>query len=49
MTGQVDALSRKGVPLATDSAVTIGINGKEKAFNTGEKLFELIKNKPRGM
>jgi hypothetical protein len=41
MTTEIAVLNRLGVALATDSAVTITGAGKQKVFDTGDKLFEL--------
>lgn len=49
MTAQIGILNKNAVVLATDSAVTIADGKREKAFNTAEKLFELVKNKPIGI
>lgn len=49
MTAQIGILNKNAVVLATDSAVTIADGKKEKAFNTAEKLFELVRNKPVGI
>lgn len=46
MTAQIAILNRKGIALASDSAVTIGNGQKEKAFNTADKLFELSNRNP---
>lgn len=49
MTAQVGILNKKAVVLATDSALTINNSGKEKSFNTADKLFELIRGRAIGI
>lgn len=49
MTAEIGILNRQGVALAADSAVTIGIQGKQKVLNSANKLFNLIKGLPVGL
>lgn len=49
MTAQIGILNKKAVVLATDSALTINNSGKEKSFNTAEKLFEMIRGRAIGI
>ena len=49
MTAQVGIFNKKGIALATDSAITVTVGGKEKVFNTAEKLFELTPCAPVGI
>lgn len=49
MTAQIGIFNKKGIALATDSAVTISRGNKQKAFNTADKLFELIPGAPIGI
>lgn len=49
MTAEIGILNRQGVALAADSAVTLGLNGKQKVLNSANKLFNLIKGHPVGL
>jgi hypothetical protein len=49
MTAEIGILNRNGVALAADSAVTVGYNGRQKVFNTANKLFALSKRHPVGI
>lgn len=50
MTAQVGILNKKAIVLATDSAVTVQSGrGKEKVYNSVNKLFALSKVKPVGI
>lgn len=49
MTAEIGILNRNGVALAADSAVTISSSGKNKIFNTANKLFSLSKWHPIGI
>lgn len=49
MTAEIGILNRQGVALAADSAVTLGLNGKQKVLNSANKLFNLIKGYPVGL
>ena len=49
MTAEIGILNRQGVALAADSAVTIGIQGKQKVLNSANKLFNLVKGLPVGL
>ncbi|NJJ37804.1 hypothetical protein [Paenibacillus apii] len=46
MTAEIGVMNTIGIALAADSAVTIG---KNKIFNTADKLFSLSKNRPVGI
>lgn len=49
MTTEAVVINRIGVALATDSAVTITGQNKNKVFDTGDKLFELDLRHPVGV
>jgi len=51
MTAEIGIISRTGVALATDSAVSIslGDNNIQKIFNSADKLFSLSKYQPVGI
>lgn len=49
MTAEIGILNRQGVALAADSAVTIGIGGRQKVLNSANKLFNLVKGLPLGL
>ena len=49
MTAEIGILNRQCVALAADSAVTIGIQGKQKVLNSANKLFNLVKGLPVGL
>lgn len=49
MTAEVAVLSKSGVAIAADSAVTTGIRGREKIFTTANKIFTLSKFEPVGI
>lgn len=49
MTAEIGILNRQGLALAADSAVTVGVGGKQKVLNSANKLFNLIKGLPVGL
>lgn len=49
MTAQIAILNKHGIALATDSAVTITGNEKNKVYNSANKLFSLSDNSPVGI
>jgi hypothetical protein len=49
MTAEVAILNTHGIALAADSAITVGIGGEKKVYNTGNKLFALSKYYPVGI
>src|SRR4051794_24621961 len=49
MTAEIAILNKSAVALAVDSAVTTGTEGKEKIFNSANKLFRLSKYHPIGV
>jgi len=49
MTVEVGILNKQSVALAADSAVTVGINGKQKVYNSANKLFMLSSTSPIGI
>ncbi|XZI40716.1 hypothetical protein ACSXEP_07240 [Clostridium perfringens] len=49
MTAEIGILNRQGVALAADSAVTVGVAGKQKVLNSANKLFNLVKGLPVGL
>jgi hypothetical protein len=49
MTVEVGILNKQSVALAADSAVTTGINGKQKVYNSANKLFMLSATAPIGI
>lgn len=49
MTVEVGILNKQSVALAADSAVTTGINGKQKVYNSANKLFMLSGTAPIGI
>jgi hypothetical protein len=46
MTAEIAILNRSAIALAADSAVQISVDGKEKVYDTAEKLFELSRAQP---
>lgn len=46
MTAEIAILNRSALALAADSAVTISVAGKNKTYDTAEKLFELSRKQP---
>ena len=49
MTAEIAIINRSAVTLATDSAVTLSVRGKEKIYNSADKLFELSAKDPVGI
>jgi hypothetical protein len=49
VTAEIAILNRSAVALAADSAVTLGIAGQEKIYNSVDKLFQLCLNEPVGI
>lgn len=49
MTAEIAILNSNAVALAADSAVTSGIKGQQKVFNSANKLFSLSKYHPVGI
>lgn len=49
MTAEIGIMNRMGVALAADSAVTVGSSGRQKVFNSADKLFSLSKRHPVGI
>jgi hypothetical protein len=49
MTVEVGMLNKQGVALAADSAVTSTINGKQKVYNSANKVFMLSATAPIGI
>lgn len=49
MTAEIAILNRTAVALAADSAVTLGIRGHQKIYNSVDKLFQLSSAEPVGI
>jgi hypothetical protein len=49
VTAEIAILNRSAVALAADSAVTLGIRGQQKIYNSVDKLFQLTLNEPVGI
>ena len=49
MTAEIAIMNKAAVALAADSAVTVGIGGEQKVFQTVNKLFSLSKYHPVGL
>ena len=49
MTAEIAIMNRTAVTLATDSAVTLTVQGAEKIYNSADKLFELSDQDPLGV
>jgi hypothetical protein len=46
LTAEIAILNRTAVALAADSAVTLGIRGHQKIYNSVDKLFQLVSAEP---
>jgi len=46
MTAEIAILNRSAIALAADSAVTISVRGRNKVYDTAEKLFEFSRSQP---
>jgi hypothetical protein len=49
VTAEIAILNRSAVALAADSAVTLGVRGQQKIYNSVDKLFQLTLNEPVGI
>ncbi len=49
MTAEIAILNRTAVALAADSAVTLGVRGQQKIYNSVDKLFQLSPTEPVGI
>jgi len=49
VTAEIAILNRTAVALAADSAVTLGVRGQQKIYNSVDKLFHLVLDEPVGV
>ena len=49
MTAEIAIMNKSAIALAADSAVTFRVEGEQKVFQTGNKLFSLSKYHPVGL
>ncbi|GGB56396.1 hypothetical protein [Blastomonas aquatica] len=49
MTAEIAVLNKLAVTLAADSAVTIGVGGAQKVYNSADKIFEITNHDPIGL